>query len=182
MKCLAILLLSFALPGAAFAADYVVQPTTSTLQFSGTFQGAAFPGHFSQWSATISYDPAQLTTSKFDVSVTLASVKTGDADQQDALPGTDFFNVAKFPKAHFSSTGFRQNGTQVIADGNLTLRGITKPISLNVIFKPNASGATLDVSGALNRLDFAVGSGEYADTSVIGARVKVTAHLQLVRK
>ncbi|MEO7066283.1 MAG: YceI family protein [Rhodanobacter sp.] len=182
MKRLAILLLACALPGAALATDYVVQPAASNLQFSGTFQGAPFTGQFSQWSATIRYDPAQLATAKFDVSVTPASVKTDDADQQDALPGADFFNVAKFPTAHFSSTGFRQNGAHVLADGNLTLRGVTKPISLNVTFTPNASGATLDVSGTLNRLNFGVGSGDYADTSVIGANVKVTAHLQLVKK
>lgn len=182
MKCLAILLLTFALPSVALAADYAVQPATSILQFSGTFQGASFTGHFTQWSATIRYDPTHLATSKFDVTVTPASAKTEDADQQDALPGADFFNVTKFPTAHFSSTGFRQNGTQVIADGNLTLRGVTKPISLNVIFKPNASGATLEVSGVLNRLNFGVGSGDYADTSVIAANVKVTAHLQLVKK
>ena len=182
MKYLAILLLAVALPNLAFATDYVVQPASSTLQFIGTFQGAPFTGHFSQWSATIRYDPTQLANSKFDVSVTPASARTEDADQQKALPGTDFFNVAKFPIAHFSSTGFRQSGAQVIADGNLTLRGMTKPISLNVIFKPTASGATLDVSGVLNRLNFGVGSGDYADTSVIGANVKVTAHLQLVKK
>lgn len=181
MKRLA-LLLALALPGAAMAADYTVQPASSTLGFSNTFQGESFNGQFGQWTAAISYDPANLAASKFDVEVTLASVKTGDSDRDGALPGPDFFDVAKFPKAHFVTTGFRQSGGKVIADGTLTLRGVTKPVSLEVTFKPQGSGATLDVAGTLQRLDFGVGTGDYADTSVIGGEVKVAAHLQLAAK
>lgn len=181
MKRLA-LLLALALPGAAMAADYTVQPASSTLGFSNTFQGESFNGQFGQWTAAISYDPANLAASKFDVEVTLASVKTGDSDRDGALPGPDFFDVAKFPKAHFITTGFRRSGGKVIADGTLTLRGVSKPVSLEVTFKPQGGGATLDVAGTLQRLDFGVGTGDYADTSVIGGEVKVTAHLQLAAK
>ena len=182
MKRLAILLLSLALPCAAAAADYTVQPAGSTLGFSNTFQGESFNGQFGQWTAAISYDAANLASSKFDVEVTLASVKTGDNDRDTALPGPDFFDTAKFPKAHFVTTGFRQSGGKVIADGMLTLRGVTKPVSLEVTFKPQGSGATLDVAGTVKRLDFGVGTGDYADTSVIGGDVKVIAHLQLAPK
>ena len=182
MHRLAVLFLVLAAPCAATAADYTVQPATSTLGFSGTFQGASFNGQFGQWTAAISYDAAKLASSKFDVTVALASVKTGDKDRDGALPGSDFFDVAKFPQAHFVTTGFHQNGTQVVADGMLTLRGVTKPVSLVVTFKPQGSGATLDVSGTVKRLDFGVGTGDYADTSVIGADVKIDAHLQLASK
>jgi hypothetical protein len=51
-----------------------------------------------------------------------------------------------------------------------------------VTFEPQGAGAVLDVAGSLKRLDFGVGGGDYADTSVIAADVKVTAHLQLVAK
>jgi len=175
------LLLALALPGAALAADYAVQPA-STLSFTGSFQGASFAGSFKQWHAAISYDPAQLAQSKFDVDVTMVSVAVSDKDQQSALPGKDFFDVAQYPTAHFVTTGFRQVGGKVIADGTLTLRGVTKPVSLAVDFKPQGKNATLDVDGTLKRLDFGVGGGDYADTSVIGADVKVHAHLVLVAK
>lgn len=176
------LLLALAVPCIASAADYAVQPSGSTLGFSSSFQGSGFDGHFEKWTAAISYDPAKPAASKFDVTVDLSSAKTGDSDRDGALPGADFFNVAKYPQAHFVTTGFRQQGSQVIADGTLTLHGVTKPVSLNVSFKPQGSGATLDVSSTLNRLDFGVGGGEYKDTSVIGADVKVTAHLVLSAK
>lgn len=181
-RMLAPLALALLSPLAASATDYAVTPASSKLGFTGTFQGEAFHGQFGQWTAAISYDAANLASSKFDVNVDLASVKTGDKDRDGALPGSDFFNVAKFPKAHFITTGFRQNGGQVIADGNLTLRGITKPVSLTVNFKPAGSGATLDVSGSVKRLDFGVGTGDYADTSVIGGEVKIEAHLALTAK
>lgn len=182
MKRLAILLFALALPCAAAAADYTVRPELSQLGFSGTYQGAAFHGSFGQWTAAISYDPTHLASSKFDVTVTLVSAKTGDHDQDSALPGADFFDVAKFPTAHFVTTGFHQNGAQVIADGQLTLRGVTKPLSLTVSFRSQGGSAVMDVAGALKRLDFGVGTGDYADTSVIGADVKIIAHLQLASK
>jgi polyisoprenoid-binding protein YceI len=176
------LILATAIPGIAGAADYTVQPASSKLGFTSNFQGQSFDGTFGKWTAAISYDAAKLATSKFDVEVDLSSAKTGDNDRDGALPGADFFNVAKFPKAHFVTTAFRQNGAQVVADGNLTLHGVTKPVSLNVTFKPQGTGATLDVSGSVKRLDFGVGSGEYADTSVIGPDVKINAHLTLTAK
>ena len=177
-----VLLLALALPGLAAATDYTVQPAASKLGFSSSFQGETFNGHFDTWTAAIRYDPADLAHAAFDVTVTLASVKTGDSDRDGALPGSDFFDVAKFPTAHFVTTGFRRNGAQVIADGKLTLRGVTKPASLDVTFQPAAQGATLDVDGVVHRLDFGVGGGDYADTSVIGAEVKIAAHLQLSPK
>ncbi|MEO8988509.1 MAG: YceI family protein [Rhodanobacter sp.] len=182
MKRLAILLLALVVPGLAAATDYTVQPSASQLGFSAVFQGESFDGHFSQWTAAIRYDPTDLAASKFDVKVTVTSAKTGDKDRDSALPGTAFFDVAKYPEAHFVTTGFHRNGDQVTADGKFTLRGVTKPVSLKVTFKPHAGGATLDVTGTVKRLDFGVGSGEYADTSVIGADVKITARLQLVAK
>ncbi|WP_426688547.1 YceI family protein [Rhodanobacter ginsengiterrae] len=182
MKRLATLLLALALPGLAAATDYTLQPATSSLGFSTSFQGESFDGHFERWTAAISYDPAHLDASKFDVEVDLASAKTGDKDRDTALPGSDFFDVAKFPRAHFVTTGLHKDGNKVIADGTLTLRGVSKPVRLEVTFKPLPTGATLDVSGTVKRLDFGVGTGDYADTSVIGGEVKISAHLQLTAK
>jgi polyisoprenoid-binding protein YceI len=182
MKRLAILLLALALPCGAAATDYVVRPGLSRLVFHGSYQGASFQGRFNQWTAAISYDPADLEHSRFDVTVTTASARTGDHDQDSALPGPSFFDVTKFPTAHFVTTGFHHEGGQVIADGQLTIRDVTRPVSLTVVFAAQGSGASLDVAGNIKRLDFGVGGGEYADTSVIGPDVKISAHLQLAAK
>lgn len=181
---LACLLLCLALPAGAAAADYRVQQPQSTLGFAATFQGAAFQGSFGQWRAAIRFDPAKLADARFDVTVDTTSASTGDTDRDGALPGADFFNATKYPQAHYVSTGFsRADGNRVLAHGTLTLRGETHPLDLTVTFAPQAGGAaTMDVTGTLKRLDYGVGGGEYADTSVIGNEVTVNAHLVLAPK
>jgi polyisoprenoid-binding protein YceI len=177
------LLLCLVLPVAATAADYRVLQDQSTLGFTASFQGAPFQGSFAQWHAAIRYDAAHVRSSKFDVTVDTTSATTGDADRDSALPGADFFNATKYPQAHYVSTDIIQAGDHLIAHGTLTLRGETHPLSLSVTFTPQPGGTTLmDVSGTLKRLDYGVGGGEYADTSVIGNDVTVNAHLVLVPK
>lgn len=174
--------LALALPFAASAADYKVGPG-STLGFSGKFQGQQFDGSFGKFDATISYDPANLAASKFDVNVDVATARTGDNDRDGALPGSDFFDASKFPKAHYVTTGFSKDAKgNVVANGNLTLHGVTKPVALKVAFSPNAGGARLSVTGTLNRLDFGVGSGDYKDTTTIANEVLVNGSLNLLPK
>jgi polyisoprenoid-binding protein YceI len=78
------------------------------------------------------------------------------------------------------TTRFRKaaNG-QVLADGTLTLRGVSRPVTLAVRFAPQGNGAILDVSTTLKRLDFGIGGGDWADTSMIGNDVTVHGHLLL---
>ena len=179
---LSALALALALPLAASAWDYKVGPG-STLGFSGKFQGQQFDGSFGKFDAAISYDAANLATSKFDVTVDVSTAKTGDGDRDAALPGPDFFDTKKFATAHYVTTGFSKNAKgDIIANGNLTLHGVTKPVALKVAFSPNAGGARLSVTGTLKRLDFGVGSGEYKDTSTIADEVLVNGSLNLLPK
>jgi len=179
---LSVLALALALPLAASAADYKVGPG-STLGFSGKFQGQQFDGTFGKFDAAISYDAANLAASRFDVTVDTSTAKTGDGDRDNALPGSDFFDTKKFATAHYVTTGFSKDAKgDIIANGNLTLHGVTKPMALKVVFSPNAGGARLSVTGTLKRLDFGVGSGEYKDTSTIADEVLVNGSLNLLPK
>ncbi|KJV28732.1 YceI family protein [Luteibacter yeojuensis] len=179
---LAALALALALPFAATAADYTVGPG-STLGFSGKFQGQQFDGSFGKFDAAISYDPANLATAKFDVTVDVATAKTGDSDRDKALPTADFFDASKFPKAHYVTTGFTKDAKgNVVANGTLTLHGVSKPLALKVVFNPAAGGARLSVTGSMKRLDYGVGSGDYKDTSTIADDVLVNGTLNLLPK
>lgn len=182
IRRLSVLGLALALPLAASAADYKVGPG-STLGFSGKFQGQQFDGTFGTFDAAISYDPANLSASKFDVTVNMSTAKTGDADRDGALPGPDFFDVQKFATAHYVTTGFSKDAKgDVVANGNLTLHGVTKPVALKVAFSPNAGGARLSVTGTVKRLDFGIGSGEYKDVNTIADEVLVNGTLNLLPK
>lgn len=168
------------LPLAASARTWKVEAAHSSLTFTGTYQGEQFEGRFKRFDARISYDPADLAQAKFDVTVDITSVDTANTERDQALPGKDFFDTAQFPRAHFVTTRFRKgaNGA-VLADGNLSLRGVSRPVTLVVKFAPQGNSATLDVSTTLKRLDFGIGSGDWADTSMIGNEVTVHGHLVL---
>ncbi|MCE5231968.1 MAG: YceI family protein [Mizugakiibacter sp.] len=175
---LALAALAFALPAAA--RDWNVDAARSSLGFVGTYQGEAFDGTFKRFTARIAYDPADLAHARFDVTVDLASAGTQNAERDQMLPGADFFDVAKFPAAHFVSSAFRRAADGgVLADGTLTLRGVSKPVTLTVKFAPAGGGATLDVATTLKRLDYGIGGGDWADTSVIADAVTVKSHLVL---
>lgn len=168
------------LPLAASAREWKVDAAHSTLTFTGTYQGEQFEGRFKRFDANINYDPADLAQAKFDVTVDIASADTANTERDQALPGKAFFDTAQFPRAHFMTTRFRKAaGGQVLADGTLSLRGIGKPVTLAVKFASQGNGATLDVDTTLKRLDFGIGSGDWADTSLIGNDVTVRGHLSL---
>lgn len=173
-------LLAFALlPLTAAAKNWAVDSAGSTLGFSGTYQGEKFSGKFGTFTAKITYDPADLAGAKFDVVVDVTSARTGNGDYDAQLETPEFFDVTKFPKAHFVSTGFRKHGADVFADGTLTIRDKSKPVTLTVKFADAGGGAALDVVTTLKRLDFDVGTGDWKDTGLIANDVPVTAHLVL---
>ena len=175
--CLAALL-GFAAP--ASANPWRVDAAHSALTFTNTYQNVSYTGQFRRFTATIDYDPDDLAHAKFDVSVDITSLDTQNAERDHTALGADFFDTAKFPRAHFVTTSFRKTPDgKVLADGTLTLHGISKPVTLDVKFSPNGGVATLDVTARVKRLDFGIGTGQWADPSMIGDDVTVHGHLQL---
>lgn len=173
-------LICFALAApVAGAASWHADPKTSHLTFTGVSQGAAFNGTFKTFDAKIDFDPAKPEAGKFFVTVALASADTASAERDDTLHGKDFFDVTKFPAATWTSTKIRAlGGTHYAADGILNLRGVSKPVTLTFTWTPGRS-PTLAGEAALKRLDFNVGGGQWADTTVIGDAVKVRTQLTL---
>lgn len=167
-------------PFAAHAGNWRADAKSSTLGFSGTYQGDAFDGRFKTFDAAIAFDPAQLATSRFDVRINLASADTANSERDESLRGADFFDSAHTPVATYTATKFRSlGGNRYAADGALNLHGINKPVTLTFAW---ANGATPALVGdaLVNRLDFKVGGGQWADTSLIGNAVKVHTSLKLI--
>jgi len=169
------------LPLTCVARDWQVDTSKSSLTFNGTYQGGPFTGKFGKFEAAIHYDEADLANAKFDVKVDVASVDTQSGERDDTLRTAEFFDPAKFPQAHFVTTGFEHAADgSVTAKGTLTIRAQSKPVTLKVKFAASAQGATLDVDTTLNRLDFGLGSGN--DWVDIGKDVGVHGHLVLSAK
>lgn len=162
----------------AMAADYVQAPG-STLVFASNYQGETFTGKFGSFTTTMSFDPKQLATSKLDVAIQLAGTQTGNKDRDDTLVSADFFNVGKFAQARYTATKFRAlGGNQYAADGTLTLRGASKPVTLTFTWTPGAQ-PVLSGKATVKRLDFGVGGGDWADTSTIPNEVAISTKVVL---
>ncbi|MCH6483287.1 YceI family protein [Pseudoxanthomonas sp. LH2527] len=165
----------------ALAADYVQAPG-STLVFASNYQGETFTGKFGGFTTTLSFDPAQLATSKLDVAIQLAGTQTGNGDRDGTLVSADFFNVAKFAQARYTATKLRSlGGNQYAADGTLSLRGVSKPVTLTFTWTPGTQ-PVLTGKATVKRLDFGVGGGEWADTSTIPNEVAISTKVVLKPK
>lgn len=166
------------LPLGALARDWQADPAQSTLTFTGSYDGESFDGKFRTFTSTIRYDPADLAAASFDVTVDTASVTTSNDERDESLTGSDFFDIAKFPKARFVTQSFTAGADGgVTAQGTLTIRDQSKPVSLKVVFKQSGDSATLDVQTTLKRVDFGLGAG--SDWSDVGPDVAVKGHLVL---
>ena len=166
---------------AAFGADYT-QSAGSTLTFAGNYQGEVFTGRFPGFATRLSFDPKQLATARLDVVIPLASATTGNADYDGEMRGPSFFNSGKFAQARYSATKFRSlGGNQYAADGALSLRGVSKPVTLSFTWTPGAS-PVLAGKATVKRLDFGVGDGDWADTGTIPNEIAISTRVILQPK
>jgi polyisoprenoid-binding protein YceI len=167
------------LAASAQAADYAVQPG-SRLGFSQSFQGERFEGQFDRFTASIAFDPRRLAGSRFDVSIALASVNTRNDERDEALRSADFFDAGRQAQARYVATRFRAlGGNRFVAEGQLTLRGVTRPVALTFAWVPGAQ-PVLEGRASVSRLAFGVGAGgDWADTGLLPDAVQVTTRLLL---
>jgi polyisoprenoid-binding protein YceI len=165
-------------PSAANAAAWQVDPAKSTLGFSGTQTGSPFTGRFKTFTAKIDFDPAHPDQGHADIVIDLASATTDDPQRDTSLPQADWFNTAAFPKAHFVATHFNAKGGKTYeAAGTLTIRDITKPVTLP--FTLTIDGPTAHAKGhvQLIRTDFGVGQGDWTSGQWVGLEVDVDVDL-----
>jgi polyisoprenoid-binding protein YceI len=90
-------------------------------------------GRFNDFDGKFSYDEKNPNSSKVEVNIRTTSIDSNHAERDKHLRGKDFLNVDKFPTAKFVSTSFEeQAGGKAVLKGDLTLHGVTKPISIDV--------------------------------------------------
>lgn len=162
----------------AFATDYVQAPG-SALAFATQYESEVFSGHFGEFSTTLRFDPQQLDDARLDVVIPLASASTANPDRDSTLLGPDFFSADEFPQARYSATGFRALGDgRYAADGTLTLRGVSQPVTLTFSWTDGANPVLIG-KASVKRLDFNVGGGDWADLSLIPNAVAVSTRVKL---
>lgn len=118
-------------------------------------------GHFEKFSGTIT-TAANPVDSTAEVEVDLSTITTGNDQRDGHLRSSDFFDVDNHPRMTFRSIGIRSDGEDFLVDGDLTIRGVTRPITLKVEvggFGPDNYGGTrcgFSATAEINRRDYGV--------------------------
>ena len=156
---LATLVLS--LSGLAQAAVYDIDSSHSEVGFKVRHFVAKTGGIFKKFSGKIEFDEKKSESIKVDAVIETASVDTSNDKRDEHLRGADFFNVEKFPTMTFKSTGAKKGSDgKIQVMGDLTILGVTKPVTLDVSFagvSPDSWGGLrsgFSASGKVNRKDF----------------------------
>ena len=142
--------------GLLMAASYGVDNAHSNVGFTVKHMMITnVHGNFKAYDAVIDFDEKTKTFNKLSATVDTSSIDTGIEKRDDHLRSDDFFASAKFPKMTFEMTSYKADGDEGEIKGNLTIRGITKPVTLEVediSVLGNKIGFALE--GKINRTDF----------------------------
>ena len=179
ISCFVLVSAALLAAGAAHAAAWQANGQSGELRFVATQAGAKFTGRFRQFDVSLNLDPAAPANGRLDVTVKAASADTADAERDAALKSEDFLAIDKFPAATYHASGFRKDAKGYVANGELTLRGVKKPVTVHFTLKRGVKGTTLAGGADLKRLAFGVGQGDWADTQWIADAVAIAFDLRL---
>ena len=149
--------------------DYV----NSWIKFRGDQAGAPFEGQWQSWRADIQFDAEQLSDSRFDVVIDVASVASGDAERDGYIVGEDFFHQSQFAEARFQTRDVELNDEGFVAQALLTMKGATLPVAFTFSVEETGEQRVLRGKSRLDRLAWNIGAGDWMDTSWVGQFVDV---------
>ena len=168
---------------------WAIDPIHSSISFSVRHLVVSkVRGRFGAFSGAVTV--AAAGTPSVTAEIDIASVDTGN-DQRDAhLRATDFFDVEKFPTATFTSTSVNADGDEYRVEGDFTLKGVTKRITLPVQFNGVNPGmghgavAGFEASVVLNRKDFGIDIDMPLETggAVVGDKVTITLEIEALKQ
>ena len=184
--CIALLATGLVAPASAAPVTYVVDPTHTYPRFSYSHFGLSTQlSRFNQTTGTVVLDKAARSAT-VDIVIDMKSVDTGYATFNEHIQAEDFLDTARYPTATFKSTRVTFQGDRPVSiDGNLTIKGITKSVTLKVtnfinmthpMLNKDAIGA--DASTVIKRSDF--NAGKYAPN--VGDELTISIALEAVAK
>ena len=172
----------------AQAVPYAIDPAHSEVDFSIRHMAiSTVHGRFSIKSGTVNYDSTDPLKSTVDAVIDVKSVSTGEPQRDGHLNSPDFFDTAKYPTAQFKSSSVKKIGNGYDVYGDLTLHGVTKPVTLH-LDEPSKEQIGMDgkphrgfsATTQINRKDFGLvwnGNLKSGD-SVLGDDIKMTFEVE----
>jgi polyisoprenoid-binding protein YceI len=148
-------------------------------------------GRFSEFEGTIDYNEENPEQSSLNVTVQAASIDTNERDRDTHLRSADFFDVEKFPTLTFKGGAITRKGSQGFdLAGDLTIHGVTRPVSFDVTFLGKAKDPWgnerigFEAEAAINRKDYGLHWNAALETGgfLVGDDVKISLSVQAVPK
>ncbi len=186
-----IILSLFFLTSNSFAATYTIDKVHTTLGFAVKhLMVSTVRGEFSDYSGEINFDKTNLKDFSSQVVIQVKSINTRDDGRDNHLRGADFFDAVKFPTIVFKGTKIVPSGDNYVIIGDLTMKGITKKITVPVTISgpiPNPMGGeVMGISGeaTINREDFSVSWNKAMDQGglMIDDHVKLVMDIEADKK
>ena len=155
-------------------------PAQSEIVFVSKQMGVPVEGRFKKFDAQIAFDPKKPEAGKVAFSIDLGSAALGAPETEAELVKAPWFNVPKFPQATFQSTAIKGVGAgKFEVAGKLNIKGNARDVIVPVVVTQANGASTATGSFAIKRLDFKIGEGEWADTSMVANDVQVKFKLAL---
>lgn len=143
-------------------------PNHSRVGFTVSHLGIAdVTGFFKKFDISVVTSQADISNAKFEMHAEVASIDTNVEMRDNHLKSADFFNAEKHKQIIFKSTGLKKAGTDKYKiSGNLTINGVTKPVTLDLLYRGTAKNPAannqevvgMQVTGAIKRSDFSLGT------------------------
>lgn len=173
------------------ADQWMVDKAHTSVNFDISHFFSTVNGSFNDFNGTFYFAPNNLEGSKFTFTIPINSIDTNNDKRDTHLKSEDFFNASKYPDIKFESTSFeKKSGNNYVVNGNLTIKDITKKISVPFEYKgemdhPMMKGTKilgLEFNTQIDRSDYKVGVGDWASDMVVGDTADVTINMELNRK
>ncbi len=145
--------------------------------FSVKFILGTCEGTFDAPTGKANFNETNLNNSSFDISIPANSFKTNNNSRDKDMKSEKYFFVTKYPNIHFKSTQIEKKANHYQATGTLTIRDVTKTVSLPFeAVKNNDGGYTLSSSFDINRLDYKVGQKDWKLKDIVTVKLKAVIH------
>ncbi len=179
---LALALLVFA-AAPAHAALWTMRAQNSEIVFRGENAGQKFIGKFETFTPAIDFDPDHLDQSSVKVTIDTASALTGTKTYDSALPQKEWFNVKDFPEAVFVSKSFKHvEGEKYEAAGKLTIKGVTRDITLPFTLAIKDKAATMMADVTIDRLAYGIGKDADPDAEWVSKDIELSIRVEADQK
>jgi len=171
------------------AGTWAIDPVHSSINFSvGHLIVSKVRGRFENFSGAIVV--AEDGTPSVTAEIAVDSISTNNEQRDAHIKSADFFEVEKYPTAAFRSTGVRTSGDKYVVDGDFTLKGVTKPVSLDLEFNGVNPGmghgevAGFEASVVLNRKDFGIDIDMPLETggTVVGDKITIALDIEALKQ